>query len=125
LRENCHADLRQGHRWHDHQSDTIESVKQKFQEAQGERSWKFAPDQQRLIYAGRPLEDGRTLSDFNIRSAGHTLHLVLRAGGEWSIFVKTITGKIITLRDEPMDTIENVKQELQDEEGMPPDQQRA
>jgi ubiquitin C len=101
-------------------SDTVEEVKSKIQDSHG-----LPSDRQRLIFAGKQMADDQTLHDYRV-DVESIIHLVLRSiyGGGTQVYVKTLTGKTITLDVESSDTIDAVKAQIQDKEGIPPDQQR-
>ncbi|XP_068715868.1 polyubiquitin-B-like isoform X1 [Montipora foliosa] len=100
-------------------SDSVESLKRKIMVEED-----IPVHDQRLLYSGRQLEDGCTLTDCRI-TEGSTVDLVsrLRGGGEMAIFAKLLNGKLLRLGVEPDDLIENVKVKIQDEVGISSDKQ--
>jgi tetratricopeptide (TPR) repeat protein/ubiquitin len=108
-----------------YQIDSIGKVKRAIEEKEG-----IPADQQRLIHAGKQLEDHRTLLSYNVPPNG-ILHLVLRlrtseasVDGRFQVLVKTLTGKTIAIEARSEETIYDIKSKILDQEGIPTDQQR-
>jgi ubiquitin len=100
------------------EGESIEDVKAKISEKEG-----IPPEQQRLIFGGQQLQDAKTLEDYDVGDDA-TLHLVLRLRGGMQLFVKTLTGKTVSIEVEEGESIEDVKAKISEKEGIPPEQQR-
>jgi ubiquitin len=100
------------------EGESIEDVKAKIAEKEG-----IPPEQQRLIFGGQQLQDSKTLDDYDVGDDA-TLHLVLRLRGGMQLFVKTLTGKTVSIKVEEGESIEDVKAKIAEKEGIPPEQQR-
>jgi ubiquitin C len=98
-------------------TDRIEDVKAQLRDKTG-----ISPDQVRLIFAGKELENGHTLQDCSIPNDS-LLNLVPPRVPRMKITIMRATGPPITLEVEASDLIEDLKSQIQDKTGSRPGQQ--
>ena len=98
-------------------TNTVKEIKQKVQEKTGIES-----DRQELEFAGKTLENGMTLAYYDVTDES-TINLII-SYPERQIFVKSLTGKTITLDVKQSDKILDVKDKITDKEGIPADEQK-
>jgi len=99
-------------------TDKVANVKAKIQDKEG-----APPQDMRLLFQGKQLEDDCTLDDYQI-AKNSVLHLVLRLRGGMYIFVKTLNGKTITIEVDAEEEVIKIKNKIKDKEGIPPHEQR-
>ncbi len=95
-------------------SSTIKDIKCMIQDKEG-----ISPDQIIIIFAGKHLEDNRTLADYNIQRES-LLYVILKSRGPMPLFIK-INAKTVALMVEPSSTIKDIKCRIQ-EMGEPTDE---
>ncbi len=92
--------------------DKVKQVKERIFDLQG-----IPPDQQRLVFAARQLEDKKTLREHGV-CAGGNIHLLLRLAGGMQIFVRDFVNPTITIDVEPSDTVAEIKEKIEDKTRM-------
>lgn len=106
-------------------TDSIGNIKKQIQDKEG-----IPLDEQKLFFEGKQLDNNLTLQDYNITNDNLlSLTLFLRGGGldgegTKQVFIKTLSGKTITLEVKDSDTIQSIKDKIKDIEGIPAEQQR-
>ena len=95
-------------------SDTLKETKIKI-----ENKEKIPIEQQRLLFAGKELEDNKTFNDYNIKNED-TIHLALRLKGVMKILIKNINEKILNLDANYSNTIKDIKIKIKEKEGILP-----
>ena len=100
------------------QTELVAAVKDMVEKQEG-----IPAVQQRLVYKNQALENSRTLDSYDVEP-GSKIWLVIRLRNVMPIFIKTLSGKVITVEAKPSDLILDIQLKIQEKEGIPPEQQR-